>query len=113
MLANYLIGLREGLEAAIIVGMLIAYLVKTGRRERLAEVWRGVATPSTSRCWRRSNVRAAGPLLRSLRDDRRRPEHHRGGLVTWMIFWMARTARYMREHLESRLDHAVAIGGPP
>jgi len=33
------------------------------------------------------------------------------GFVTWMIFWMARTARSMRGELESRLDAAVAAGG--
>ena len=42
MLSTFLIALREGLEAALIVGILVAYVVKTGRRNLLVPIWTGV-----------------------------------------------------------------------
>ena len=113
MLANYLIGLREGLEASLVVGILIAYIVKTGRSDKLGSMWLGTGIAVALSL-------SFGALLtftsRSLSEQ---AAHAFAGtmsiiaviLVTWMVFWMRRTAREMRGDLHGKLEAAAAGGG--
>lgn len=113
MTSTFLIALREGLEAALIVGILIAYLVKTERRHLLPALWTGVAVAIAASL-------ALGGFLSftSAELSDRGEEFFAGttsllavGLVTWMVFWMKRMARGLRDELHSKVDTAV-IGGP-
>lgn len=112
MFANYLIGLREGLEAALVVGILATYLVQSDRRDLLPRLWTGVAVAVVASL-AFGAVLTYGPSRLTFEA-----QEAIGGflsilavaLLTWMIFWMARTARFLRGHLEGRLDAAIAAG---
>jgi high-affinity iron transporter len=113
MLSTFIIALREGLEAALIVGILVAYVVRTDRRHLLKPLWTGVGVALVASL-------AVGGLLAftSAELSDRGEELFAGvtsfaavGLVTWMVFWMKRTARNLRNELHGKIDGAL-MGGP-
>ncbi|QLL24932.1 iron transporter [Actinobacteria bacterium IMCC26103] len=113
MLSTFVIALREGLEAALIVGILVAYLVRTNRQQLLKPLWTGVAIAVIVSL-------GLGAILSftSAELTPRGEELFAGltsfiavGLVTWMVFWMKRTARTLRDELHGKVDSAI-MGGP-
>jgi FTR1 family protein len=111
MTANFLIGLREGLEATLIVVLLMAYLTKSGRRALLPRLWAGVGIAVAV------SVGFGALLTFGPRGLTFEAQEAIGGglsiiavgLVTWMVFWMTRTARTLGSELRSRVD-GVADG---
>ncbi|KOV71229.1 iron transporter [Streptomyces sp. MMG1121] len=107
-----MIGLREGLEASLVVCILIAYLVKTGRRDALRPIWVGIGIAIAL-------AMGFGCALEfGSQELTFQAQEALGGslsvvavvLVTWMVFWMRRTARHLRSELHGRLDAALAMG---
>lgn len=109
MLPNLLIGLREGLEAALIVGILIAFVVKLDRRDLVSKIWVGVVGSVAL------SLSIGAFLIFGLGGiDERAEQTLTGilslvavGLVTWMIFWMAKTARSLKANLETSMAAAL------
>ena len=111
MIANFLTGLREGLEASLVVSILIAFLVKSGRRDRLPDIWLGVGAALVL------SLTFGAVLQFSSQSMSFEAQETFGGLmsifavglVTWMIFWMRRTARFIKADLEGRVSNALTM----
>jgi high-affinity iron transporter len=113
VLANFLIGLREGLEAGLIVGILVAYLNKLQRRDILPRLWVGIGAAIVISLGVGA-ILTWGPYGLSFQAQ----EILGGGLsilavglVTWMIFWMGKHARALKHELQGKLDAAIAGAG--
>jgi high-affinity iron transporter len=112
VLPTFVIGLREGMEAALIVGIVAAFLGQQGRRDALRQMWIGVALAVTI-------CIAIGVVLQIISSDL--PQRQQEGLetvvgaiavamVTYMVLWMRRHARDLRGDLERATGSALAEG---
>jgi high-affinity iron transporter len=112
MLVAYLIMLREGMEAALIVGIVAGYLRQTGRSRFMPAVWIGVVT-AAALCL------ALGLALNAASAEfpQRQQELFEGivallatVILTAMVFWMKRAARSIKAHLHDSIDAALTAG---
>lgn len=104
--------LREGFEASLVVGIVCAFLDRTGRRDGFAAVWAGVAAALALSLAVGAVLFAAGAELegRSEAIFEGAVMLAAAGLLTWMIFWMRKRARTIRKELESRTRAALDAG---
>lgn len=112
MLAGFLLALREGIEAALIVGIVLGLLRKMNRTDRAPIVWLGVGAAALV-----SLLAAAVINLVGARFEGAAEEAFEGvtmllaaGVLTWMIFWMQKQGRQIQAGLEADVKHALARG---
>jgi high-affinity iron transporter len=112
MLSALLITFREGLEAALIIGIILAYLISTGNRDRSKHVWIGTALAVFV-----SLVVGAVIYFSAGQLEGRSEEIFEGiatltaaGVLTWMIFWMRKQAVNIKKHLHAQIQSALGKG---
>lgn len=108
----FLLMLREGAEAALIVAIVLAYLLRLDRRRDFRWVWLGTGAAVAL------SLLAGGVAFIAIGGLEGRAEEITEGIValaaagvlTWMIFWMARQARKIKGELQAKVDQAIAQG---
>jgi len=110
MLPSFLLSLREGLEAALIIGILLGALRKVNRPDLKSAVWAGTAAALLVSL-------AAGGALAALGFSLEGQVEYvfegitmllAAALLTWMIFWMNRQGRFLRAEMEGKVRQAAA-----
>ena len=113
MLPSYLLSLREGIEAALIIGIVIGALRKIRRTDLVPALWWGVLSAAAVST-------LAAVLLTSFGLELEGPAEpiYEGatmllaaGILTWMIFWMSQQARTLKSELEEGVNKAAASAG--
>jgi high-affinity iron transporter len=112
LLSSYVLALREGLEAALVLGIVLGALCQMGRLDLSASLWLGAGSAGLL-----SLLTAI--LLTILGLELKDPAEAifealtmllAAGLLTWMIFWMSRRSRQFRTDLESGVQKASQAG---
>ena len=112
MFVPFLIMLREGVEAALIVSLIASYLKRTGRGKWFAAMWTGVFI-AVALCL------AVGVFINETTGEfpQKQQELFEGivaaiavGILTWMVFWMRNVSRNIKAQLEDAVDHALQKG---
>ena len=107
--ASFLITLREGLEVSLVLAILVAYLVKTGREAEVGAVWKGTASAAGLCLIVGIAIYAAVGGLHGTANQIVEGviAVAAASVLTWMIFWMRANARTLGSELRSRVDAAT------
>jgi high-affinity iron transporter len=112
-MAAFLVMVREGVEAALIVGILLAYVHRLGDRRGSRWVWVGTVSAvflsGIAGIVIFSTIGALAPRAEEFAEGV--VAWLAAGLLTWMVFWMGSQARHIRGRLEGEVDTAMALGG--
>jgi high-affinity iron transporter len=111
--ASFVIALREGIEAALIVSIILAYLKQLGAADRSRLVWWGTGLAVAI-----STAIGTAVFVAGAEFEGRTEEIFEGlvtlaavGVLTWMIFWMRRQGARIRSELQEKVDSALVAGG--
>ncbi len=111
--SGLLTGLREGVEAALIVSIILAYLARTGNRRHFGRILAGTAAAVVVSL-------AAGVTLFLTIGEFGSPYEQlfeagtmlvAAAVVTWMLFWMRRQSASVRSDLHAAVDKVLTEGG--
>jgi high-affinity iron transporter len=113
MLPTYLLSLREGLEAALIIGIVLGALTKIRRDDLSSAVWLGTLSAIGVSILTAVLLTSFGMSLEETAE-----QIFEGitmliaaGILTWMIFWMRKQARFLKSELEAGVNKAAASTG--
>lgn len=111
--AAFVIALREGIEAALIVSIMLAYLRQLGRWDRARIVWWGTGVAIAISALIGTVIFLIGAEFEGTAE-----QVFEGlvtltavGVLTWMIFWMRRQGTRIRSELQEKVDSALVTGG--
>jgi high-affinity iron transporter len=112
-MGSFVIVLREGFEAALLVGLILGVINKTGNREHARAVWIGVGAALASALVVGAILFAAVGELQGNAEALYEGTAMllAAAVVTWMVFWMRKQARTLGGHLRSQVSSAIVAGG--
>ncbi|NOZ50728.1 MAG: hypothetical protein GXP37_11875 [Chloroflexi bacterium] len=109
MFPAFLLALREGIEAALIIGILFGALRKLNRPDQVSVIWKGVISAALVSLLSAVMLYALGASFAGTAE-----QLFEGftmllaaAVLTWMIFWMGRQARHLRHSFEANVQMAL------